>query len=64
LIRQLRPDDVAGTEFAHLLWLAIEVDNAELGRITRDELPKLTILGAGRVPRNGPDDCGIDRPRE
>jgi len=45
LIRQLRPDEVTSSEFAHLLWLAIEVDNAELGRITRDELPKLTILG-------------------
>jgi ribosomal protein S18 acetylase RimI-like enzyme len=52
MIRALTEEEIATTEFAHLLWLAVEVDDAELDKIARHELPKLTIRGVvdrGRV---------------
>jgi len=45
-IRTLTIGEIASAELRHLLWLAVEVDDAELDRVTRDELPGLTILGA------------------
>jgi len=52
MIRALTIDEIASAEFRHLLWLAVEVDDAELDQIARDELPRLTIRGvaeSGRV---------------
>lgn len=39
------PSDVASDEFRHLLWLAAEVESAELDRITHGELPHLWVRG-------------------
>ncbi|WP_261163974.1 GNAT family N-acetyltransferase [Microbacterium sp. Marseille-Q6965] len=51
-IRPLGPAELRGDAFRHLLWLAAELDDDELSRIAREELPALTVLGAreeGRV---------------
>ena len=45
MIRALTSHELATPEFAHLLWLAVEVGDDELARIMRDELPTLTLLG-------------------
>ncbi|MFZ4841136.1 GNAT family N-acetyltransferase [Mycetocola saprophilus] len=37
--------DVAGNDVRHLLWLAAEVEDTELDRMTRDELPHLRVRG-------------------
>ncbi|MBC7460806.1 MAG: hypothetical protein H7287_05545, partial [Thermoleophilia bacterium] len=36
---------IASSEFRHLLWLAMEIDDAELERIVQEELPRLAIHG-------------------
>ena len=45
MIRTLRRDETAGPEFAHLMWLATEADEEDLGRILREELPGLSVIG-------------------
>jgi ribosomal protein S18 acetylase RimI-like enzyme len=52
VIRELTADELATPEFAHLLWLAVEVDDVEVARIASEHLPELTIRGVvedGRV---------------
>jgi len=46
MIRALTADETTSAEFAHLLWLAAEVDDDELARIRRDELAGLAVIGA------------------
>lgn len=46
MIRELTPEETSSTEFAHLLWLAVEVDNDELTRILHDDLTNLSVVGA------------------
>ena len=45
MIRTLRRDETARSEFAHLMWLATEADEEKLGRILRKELPGLSVIG-------------------
>lgn len=46
VIRALTPDETLSSEFAHLLWLAVEVGDTELASIIRAELTELAIVGA------------------
>lgn len=45
MVRELTNDEAASAEFRHLLWLAVEVEDAELDMIAGNELPSLTVLG-------------------
>lgn len=45
MIRELTPAEIATGEFRQLLWLAVEVDDRQLDRIIREELPELAIRG-------------------
>ncbi len=51
MIRALTSDETASPEFRHLLWLAVEVDDAQLNAIARDVLPKLTVHGVVKDDR-------------
>ncbi|WP_353889747.1 GNAT family N-acetyltransferase [Galbitalea sp. SE-J8] len=63
VIRTLTTDEITSAEFRHLLWLAVEVDDAELDKIARDELPRPMIRGvveSGRVVAFVAFDAGTD----
>ena len=44
--RELTEADLQTPEFRALLWLAVEVDDAQLTRIIEEHLPRLTTVGA------------------
>jgi ribosomal protein S18 acetylase RimI-like enzyme len=63
MIRTLRRDETAGPGFAHLMWLATEAGEQELGRILREELPGLSVIGVvegNRVVAFAALDPGVD----